>query len=66
MLLILILQTFTISATESERAGKNTFLMSISGKSENHSVIDHIYNKEIEHLSTKGQVFLSWRKKQND
>jgi hypothetical protein len=51
------IQTFTICPPENAKDGKNTYLMSISGKSEDHSVIDHIYGQEINHLSTNGQLF---------
>lgn len=51
------INTFTISPPETDQRGKNTYLMSIAGKSENHSEIDKRYSDEIELLSKVGHKF---------
>ena len=50
------INTFTISPPE-DNGGKNTYIMSIAGKSENHSEIDKRYGQEIDMLSTTGYEF---------
>jgi hypothetical protein len=51
------INTFTISPPETDNGGKNTYLMSIAGKSENHSEIDKQYGEEIDILSKIGHEF---------
>ena len=51
------MNTFTISPPETEVSGKNTYFMSIAGKTENHSEMDQLYNDEILLLSTIGHDF---------
>jgi hypothetical protein len=58
------INTFTISPPETDKGGNNTYLMSIAGKSENHSEIDKRYSDEIKLLSTIGQYFYHGGKKQ--
>lgn len=57
------MSTFTISPPETDRTGKNTYFMSISGKSDDHSVLDQMYGTEITKLSTVGQCFYHGGKK---
>ena len=51
------IQTFTISPPTDSKDGKNTYLMSMSGKSEDHSIIDKIYSEEIRLLTNTGKMF---------
>ena len=57
------MNTFTISPPATGISGKNTYFMSIAGKTENHSEMDQLYNDEILLLSTKGHDFYHGGKK---
>ena len=50
--------TRTICPPKDETKGRNTYFLSLSCKGDDHSVVEDIFQKELEILSTKGGVFI--------
>lgn len=53
------INTYTICPPTTEKKGKNTYFMAISGKGTDHSPIESIFGNEIEKLAKEGAYFYS-------
>jgi hypothetical protein len=51
------INTYTVCAPDFEKKGHNTYFMAISGKGEDHSVVEKIFADELDMLSTTGKLF---------